>query len=387
MGWERFEDLAYGAQRQSDTEPLRRRRREPRARRHAASVPAASGGPADGTPPATSFTSWTEASPYAYSPGGNVLWFNPNYAAGATATVNASDPQTGVAYVTWPSGPALWSPAGGNSVVGAPPAYTRAYTWAVGASGGTVNATATNGAAPPLTTGANVPFVVNADNTPPTGPGGAAATVLRDLGLDDLVRRDPQLQQPGALQRRRIGLPDEPAAHRAQRRLDGRQPGLRRLWRLDDGHHGRRGRQHEHRESGWRAHRRTVRPVPDRHLRPGRQRARPHRAGLPRLRQHRTHRGVDLHARHQPAVPARRRLDDLRERQPVGQLHPQHAAGRHRLRHPGRAVPDRVARLRTGRRPRCRRSGTPGRTARSTPGPPEPATPTARRSSRAIGWA
>src|SRR5690606_33603538 len=71
----------------------------------------------DATAPDIAFVQWSESSPYAHYDSTqdiNLLWFNPNETGSATARVTASDAETGVQYVTWPSGPAGWNPAGGN---------------------------------------------------------------------------------------------------------------------------------------------------------------------------------------------------------------------------------------------------------------------------------
>ncbi|MBC7462131.1 MAG: hypothetical protein H7287_12280, partial [Thermoleophilia bacterium] len=71
----------------------------------------------DATPPLTNFVQWSESSPYAYyNPLVDLtkLWFNPGFTGSAIASVNATDPDTGVSFVTWPTGPTGWTPPGGN---------------------------------------------------------------------------------------------------------------------------------------------------------------------------------------------------------------------------------------------------------------------------------
>ncbi|MCW2972315.1 MAG: peptidase and in kexin sedolisin, partial [Thermoleophilia bacterium] len=71
----------------------------------------------DATPPTTNFVQWRETSPYAHYDS-NVdltrLWFNPTYTGSAVASVNAADPDTGVNFVSWPTGPTGWTPPGGD---------------------------------------------------------------------------------------------------------------------------------------------------------------------------------------------------------------------------------------------------------------------------------
>jgi hypothetical protein len=71
----------------------------------------------DVTPPVASFVQWTESSPYAYyNPANDInrLWFNSSQGGSAVATINATDAESGVDYVTWPSPPTGWTPAGAN---------------------------------------------------------------------------------------------------------------------------------------------------------------------------------------------------------------------------------------------------------------------------------
>ncbi|MCW2920456.1 MAG: hypothetical protein JWL76_330 [Thermoleophilia bacterium] len=80
----------------------------------------ASAGPAaaaDATAPVVTFGSWTESSPYAHYDGtadSDRLWFNPLFSGSASATIVAKDPETGVAFLNWPTPPTGWSPAGSS---------------------------------------------------------------------------------------------------------------------------------------------------------------------------------------------------------------------------------------------------------------------------------
>ncbi|MCB0877465.1 MAG: Ig-like domain repeat protein [Thermoleophilia bacterium] len=89
-------------------------------------------------PPAASWTSWTvtdadPANPHLYSPGGNLLWYNPTTPAGqggtATATVTATDPGAGMDHVDFPGlGAAGWGPGGTDSTVGPSNTWSWDYT-------------------------------------------------------------------------------------------------------------------------------------------------------------------------------------------------------------------------------------------------------------------
>jgi len=75
----------------------------------------------DTTAPVLSFTNWSESSPYAYYDNltnTTQLWYNPNQAGAAVAQAYSNDPETGTAFVTFPS-PAGGFSAGGNQNAGA----------------------------------------------------------------------------------------------------------------------------------------------------------------------------------------------------------------------------------------------------------------------------
>jgi hypothetical protein len=145
----------------------------------------------DTGPPAASWTSWTVANldasrPHMYSPGGNVLWFNPATPGGlggtATATVTATDPGAGMNRVDFPglgAGP-QWSAGGSDTTVGAGNTWTHDYTMTGGAPIGDPavnNATAwDNGGA--FTGSPALDFDIRADST---APGGGSMPALSGL--------------------------------------------------------------------------------------------------------------------------------------------------------------------------------------------------------------
>ncbi|MCW2921693.1 MAG: hypothetical protein JWL76_1567 [Thermoleophilia bacterium] len=147
-------------------------------------------------PPTANWTSWTEPagnlSNYLYSPGGNLLWFNPAPSGPvdpgvARATVTASDPGAGMDRVDFPNlgAGAAWGAGGSDNVVGAANTWTWDYAFSgSGAIGDPAlnNATAydTGGAA---TGSPALDFDIRPDSLAPTSP----ATVPPMTGLQNTV--------------------------------------------------------------------------------------------------------------------------------------------------------------------------------------------------------
>ncbi len=127
-------------------------------------------------PPTASWTSWTENSANLYSPGGNVLWYNPAApAAGsgtATATVTATDPGAGMDHVDFPAlAAAGWGGGGTDSSVGPLNTWTWNYTFT---GGGTIGDPALNHATAYDAGGAftgspQLDFDIRPDSAAPTG--------------------------------------------------------------------------------------------------------------------------------------------------------------------------------------------------------------------------
>ncbi|MCW2923278.1 MAG: laminin sub domain 2, partial [Thermoleophilia bacterium] len=126
-------------------------------------------------PPTASWASWTDNSAFLYSPGGNLLYFNPTapFVAGskATATVTATDPGAGMNHVDFPglAAGAAWGAGGADSTVGPANSWTWDYTFSGGGAIGDpalTNATAyDNGGA--FTGAPTLNFQVDPDTADP----------------------------------------------------------------------------------------------------------------------------------------------------------------------------------------------------------------------------
>jgi len=117
----------------------------------------------------TPFThvNFTEASPNLYWNGtpGTPIWYDPDVGANFTVRMSAADAGVGMQHVSFPSLGAGWTPAGAN-VPGAGPNFDFSYTYTPSpATPGSVTPIAVDNAGNPR----NGTFIVNPDNTAPTG--------------------------------------------------------------------------------------------------------------------------------------------------------------------------------------------------------------------------
>lgn len=124
----------------------------------------------------TGFTEMTGA-PFQHA-SGSTLWFNPTQSGSFTVNATATA-LPGLAFVTFPTLGAGWTPSADTVDMVLP--YGATYAWSAGATAPgakTIVATSTGG-----TTG-SAPFTVAADSTPPAGPTIVAqSTVTRDTSV------------------------------------------------------------------------------------------------------------------------------------------------------------------------------------------------------------